>query len=459
MNCEQARNLMHASIDGQLNPHEIQKLNEHIDTCEECTVEYEEIKYMVQLMGEVDLKELPLGFEEELHNKLVMASNEMIIEKNTQGYEIRRSLQGDLKKEVSTNSLSLKMKLLKWMHKFKLSPRTLSLASIPLVLLLVVFVTKDFWLKTDKAVGEDSMAYRTESVGAFTEEESMVSLDEAKAAPQEKMPTVTFNSANAYGAEATESVSIQATESVEPESNYREGRLIIKTANLYMDVEKYDEVLVTIKNFVNDANGYIESESTGFSYYYSESDHLKSGSLTIRIPEAGYQPILDQIKSLGLVTSDSSSAEDITKMYRDTASEIENLKVTETRLREIMAQATTVTDILTIENELTRIRGNINGYEQQLKNWESLVDMTTIYLQLNEVKHLQPIVEPIDDDLFSKAKEGFIHTINQIKLFIESMIIWIVSNSPVLLIVGILGILTRIVYKRKFKKGGNKDEK
>ena len=70
MKCEQAKQLMHSSVEGLLNEQEIHKLNSHLDTCEACTVEYEEIKYMIQLMGEIDLKELPIGFEEELHNKL-----------------------------------------------------------------------------------------------------------------------------------------------------------------------------------------------------------------------------------------------------------------------------------------------------------------------------------------------------------------------------------------------------
>jgi len=459
MKCEQAKQLMNAYVDGEINQHENHKLQEHLDTCESCTVEFEEIKYMIQLMGEVDLKELPIGFEEELHSKLIMASNEMIIEKNLE--PTKNAV--DHSDTINPNFIQ---KITRFIRKFKPSSKSFSLAAIPLVMLLVVFATKDMWLGGTKSAQDEA----TRSIG-FVEETTYAGEESngelaakslnfnttltatANEAKSENLSTFTENATGAtiYGTEMPEAIA--------DEVDYREGRMIIKTSNLFMDVEKYDSVLETIKTSVEAAGGYIENENTGYNYYNSETDNLKSGSLTIRIHSEGYQSILAQVKSMGLVRSDSSSSDDITKNYRDTASEVENLKVTETRLREIMAQATTVADILSIENELTRIRGDINMYQKQLKDWEALVDMTTIYVQLNEVKHLEPSVEPIDDSLFSKAKDGFINTINQIKRAVEGFIIWFIASLPVLVILGIAIFIIWIIYRKKIKKGGTKNEK
>jgi len=176
------------------------------------------------------------------------------------------------------------------------------------------------------------------------------------------------------------------------------------------------------------------------------------------MPSDAYITTLEQIKAVGLVTMNTSNASDITKAYRDTAAEIENLKVTEVRLREIMNQAVEIADILTIENELTRVRGSISSYEKQIKDWESLVDMTTITVELNEVKSLKPKVEPIDDSLFGKAKEGLINTINDIRRTVENLVIWLIANSPILVLLAIAAYIICIIYKKR-KKGGTKNEK
>jgi len=442
MKCEQAKQLMHAFVDDEINHQEIKKLNDHLDSCESCTVEFEEIKYMVQLMGEIDLKELPLGFEEELHEKLVLASKE--IAENQTSNVIKVNFINKVKNNIT--------------H-FKMKRQYYAYAAIPAVMLVVAFASRGLLLgqsKEEAMVGSSyDMVQETTAAAAYggdmTARDGGVNVtfsESGDVASEESMN----KSSEVFTIAPVAPTEVPAEQQTADENEYREGRMIIQTANLSMDIEKYDDVLSNIKNMVTAAGGYIENESTAYKWYYSDTDNLKYGYLTLRIPSEGYSPALEQIKLLGLVTSDSSNASDITKAYRDTASEIENLKITENRLQEIMAQAIEIEDILSIENELTRVRGNISSYEKQIKDWESLVDMTTITVQLNEVKSLKPVVEPIDDTLFGKAKEGFINTINGIKRTIESLIIWVIANSPLIIIALAIGIVARLIYKKRRKK-------
>jgi len=427
MECEQARKLMHAFIDKEINDHETNKLNEHLDACESCTVEFEEIKYMVQLMGEIDLKELPLGFENELHEKLIIASREMETEKPFSNQ--KRWFEGIIER----------------LSHFKIKRSFYAYAAIPAIMVVMIIATKGLFLGQSKGDSASMEAYDglQDTTVSFVYGEAL--------------PGVPEESANAKGSTQTftsDPVQIE-TDNLD---HYREGRLIIQTASLRMDVEKYDDVMTSIKSMVTDLGGYIENESTAFKNYNLESEKLKYGVITIRMPATAYLATLNQIKGLGLVTMDASNAADVTKEYRDTAAEIENLKVTENRLREIMNQAVEIEDILTIENELTRVRGSISAFEKQIKNWEALVDMTTISVELNEVKSLKPKVEPIDDSLFGKAKEGLINTINGIRRSFENVVIWLITNAPILALLALAATLLSAVYK-KFKKGGTKNEK
>ena len=435
MKCEQAKQLMHSSVDGLLNEQEIHKLNSHLDTCEACTVEYEEIKYMIQLMGEIDLKELPIGFEEELHNKLIIAANEL---------KADYLLSPSSTKESGSWRSSVKNFFVKVTSK----RRYFALAAVPVIMLVVYTASKGLLQqKNEEAVAYDSL----ESTMAYGSEES--SFNASAKASDESFTVMETTEANLVlsGANVSQTKITANTGEATGDNAYRDGRMIIQTASINMDVEKYDDVLINIKNQVANVGGYVENESTSFQYAVPGEKQLKFGYITLRVPAADYDSVLGGIKALGLVTLDSSNASDITKQYRDTASEIENLKVTEARLREIMSQATVIEDILAIENELTRVRSNINMYEKQIKDWEALVDMTTINLQLTEVKSLKPVVEAIDTSLFGKAKEGFINTINRIVDAFERLIIWIIANSPIILIITLFGFIGFRLYKKRRK--------
>ena len=430
MRCEQARQLMNAYVDREINDQELNKLNVHLDSCESCTVEFEELKYMVQLMGEIDLKELPLGFEEELHEKLILAAQEVKAENRVN------------EKQKGLSNIFNVVKQFKWKRIYT------AYVALPLVLVMVVLASKG--LNLGGAKNESAMAASDLDDGYMVMETTAAMFGRGEMESEEGASfSKSMDSAN-YLTIAPSEAPPEAQ--ITSEGDYREGRMIIQTASLNMDVEKYDQVMETLKNKVAKSGGYVENESTSFKTYYSDTDNLKQGYITIRIPANGYNAILSEIKALGLVTMESSNANDITKMYRDTASEIENLKVTENRLREIMEKAVEIEDILAIENELSRVRSSINMYQKQIKDWEALVDMTTITVQLNEVKSLKPVVEPIDDSLFGKAKEGFIRSINNIRRSIENLIIWIVANSPFLVMLTILAFVISVIYKKRRTK-------
>ena len=432
MKCIEARELMNAYIDNTLSDKELASLERHLDSCESCTVEFEEFKYMVQLMGEIELKELPKGFEEELHEKLILASGEMVNHKH----------QNETAKSSKVISIFKNNFMKKKYYRY---------SAIPAALILVIFAAKGLFPSLNMAKSDQNFeSYVAETTAAAMMENDTLygGLEESKMAISPNVGEVnvttsfTSNQDTATGEALLKSAG---------ESNYETGRMIIQTSSIQMDVEGFDDKVTQIKSLVEASGGYIENENASYRFYVSDEDNLKYGYLTLRVPEEGYTLITDSIKALGRVTSDASNATDITKQYRDTAAEIENLKVTEQRLREIMSQAVEISDILSIENELTRIRGNISSYEKQMKDWENLVSLTTITVTLNEVKNLKPVVEPIDNSLWSKAKAGFISTINSVKTFFENLVIWVIAKSPYLVSLGVIALIIKHFYFKRRK--------
>jgi hypothetical protein len=416
MKCEKAKILMNASIDNEISNQDMIALEQHMDSCDSCTVEFEELKYIVQATGELELKELPIGFETELHNRLLAVN------------------RADKKQKTGKSKI-------KFFIEMATRKQSLAIIGTAAVLLLAVFAGKNLL----GGMGSNDMVASEMSSDGY----AGVMDQAAPEMSRVEMPAGSNEFTVSFSEEAKATGVPAPTTTAQDNDGYREGRMIIQSANLRLDIEDYDEKFNRIRDWVTAAGGFVENESTSYKTNYNDRENLKYGYMTLRIPASEYGRILEDIKTLGNVISDYANAYDVTKQYRDTASEIENLKVTETRLREIMEQAVEIEDILAIENELTRIRGSINAYEKQLKDWETLVDLTTVTVELNEVESLKPIIESIDDSLWGKAKEGFIQTINSIRKGIEKSFIWIISKSPILFAIAVLAFVINKIYKKR----------
>ena len=292
MECEQARKLMNAFVDKEINDQELKKLNEHLDSCESCTVEFEELKYMVQLMGEIDLKELPLGFENELHEKLVIASKEMASER--------------LPEKHLGEKTHFFESLIDRLSQFKMKRSYYAIAAIPAIMVIVIIASKGFFLgqaKEETAISMESYDMLQETTaGAMYGDSADGNRAGIEVAPSSPGIAGVEEQENAFTKGSSPTATTEPTMLNVDTEDYRDGRMIIQTANIRMDVEKYDDVMTTLKAMVMDSGGYIENESTAYKNYYSETDNLKYGYITIRMPSEAYSTTLEQIKALGLVT-------------------------------------------------------------------------------------------------------------------------------------------------------------
>lgn len=449
--CDHFKELMNAYIDGDITNAQIRELDLHVESCDTCMVEFEELKYLKHLLDEEGLMPLPDDFDERLHQKLLNANENLT------------------RSDAPRMTNSIKSKVL------NLSKMTKVVSSIAAVFVIGIFaygalnggnlntfkMGSSYEETADMAFNESSAGYSeagyagttvtttesTESAAAYdvSEGDFILSFNEESADYD-----MVEDDGAAYTVASGRTALVDKTANQEAVDGYRTERIILKSANISMDTEDYDAAIEAIRSLLNGTEGYIASENTSFKTRYTDRDNLKYGSLVLRVTSSQFDDMLTTIKAQGFVNYNNISSQDVTKNYRDTASEIENLKVTETRLREILEEADEVSDILAIENELTRVRGQIDAYTNQLKNWEDLADLSYVYVELNEVTSINPTIEPIDNSILTRAKEGFIDSINTIIEVISDSFVWLIAKAPILLILGIVfGLGVRTFRRRK----------
>lgn len=81
LNCGDMNELMSLYIDGELGKEERSAFENHIRVCDSCRREFEELKEIVDVCRETKEVELPTGFREELHARLLLVSEQESVRK------------------------------------------------------------------------------------------------------------------------------------------------------------------------------------------------------------------------------------------------------------------------------------------------------------------------------------------------------------------------------------------
>jgi hypothetical protein len=209
-------------------------------------------------------------------------------------------------------------------------------------------------------------------------------------------------------------------------------RKVIMTASVQLETVEHDKAVNSIRGIATGAGGYIESSST-----YLTTQDKKQTTISIKVPAAQYESCLSQIKALGKVKSESSSGQDVTRQYIDLSARLKNLQAEEKQLSEIMGMSKNVTEVLSVEKELFRVRGDIESTQAQLNYLGSQVDFSTITVTVVEP---QPVVE-YDwglDTAFKEAVRAFIGMIGALIIvtgYLIPLILYFVIGLAVLYLV------------------------
>lgn len=165
-------------------------------------------------------------------------------------------------------------------------------------------------------------------------------------------------------------------------------RLVIKTADLALQVESAREAEASVRAIVGRLGGYVVKVET------SGSDEDLSARITFRVPAERFDEALSGVQGLAKkVLARTVSGDDVTEEFVDLESRLKNLNATRDRLQSFLDKATTVEDALNVNQSLSEIQGQIEqirGRQQFLKQSAAL---STISVSLSPVPPVAPIVD------------------------------------------------------------------
>lgn len=237
------------------------------------------------------------------------------------------------------------------------------------------------------------------------------------------------------------------------ESAQASSRKLIKTVTMDVQTEGFDALKGAVEKQVNALGGYIEN-SNMYESGYSSSGACRRLDLTIRIPREKLDSFVGQIEQGSNVKSKQESVDDVTLTYVDLKSRKEAYEARKKRLMKFMDEATSMEELLSIDKQLTEVLYQIESMEAQLRTYDNQIDYSTVYLNIEEVKRIEPAAE---EGMWGQISSGFVGSLEDVLHGIRSFIIWFLSNLPhiviwVLIIGGIVTVFCKISRKRKAKK-------
>jgi len=155
---------------------------------------------------------------------------------------------------------------------------------------------------------------------------------------------------------------------------------IIKTGDVILQVPKGElsSSITELTSTVAGLGGYIASTTT------TEGGATPTGDLTLRVPAAEFEILLAKVRSLGTPTSVTTSGQDVTSQYVDLQARITALQDSRQRYLDILTQASSIGDILAVQQQIDGIQTQLEELQGQLNVLNDQTSYATLTVHLFE---------------------------------------------------------------------------
>ena len=281
------------------------------------------------------------------------------------------------------------------------------------------------------------------------------------------MPAESYNdyeSASGYGAD--DGADFSGEESIEQSSSDAKspgeadnaddsddtmgGAKLIRTVDIRVETKDFNGMVQAVRGKAAALGGYIESSDLS---NYSE---WRQENITIRIPYKKVDSFLDGLAEYGKVLSMTDNVEDITLQYADKQTHLENLKIQHKRLLELLENAKKLSDIIQLEDRLSQIETEIDSYNIQIRNYDNLVNYSSVRLSIQETEQISSKGETSP---WARMRTGFVDNAKDVWSAVVEFVIWFVTHIPNLallaVIISLIVFVVRKLRKRAEKKAKN----
>lgn len=224
-------------------------------------------------------------------------------------------------------------------------------------------------------------------------------------------------------------------------------RIILQNTGLSLQVRDVSDTINKIEETTRNLGGFLIKSTL------SKPESAASGNISVRVPEEKRKEAMEAFKKMAVkVVSESIEGTDVTDQYTDLESRLAVLDKTKIKYENIMQKAETVTEILSVQQQLTSLQTQIDNLKGQQQYYEQSAKLSkiTIYLSTDELSlPYSPTNEWRPAVIFKDAVRSLISTFRGI----GSLIIWGVVFIPIIIpLILIIWLIRRKIHQKNVLK-------
>ena len=223
---------------------------------------------------------------------------------------------------------------------------------------------------------------------------------------------------------------------------------MIYNGYMEMQTQDFDAAASGIDALVRALGGYFQQSSVS----NRGSSSYRYGSYTIRIPAAQFEAFFQRAGQLCHVTYTNTTADDVSESYYDTEARLETARIKLERLQQLLAKATSMEDIITIESAISETEWDIENLSGTLRHYDALVDYATVNVELSEVYQLSGQDKAVTT-FGGRLGQSFVNGLRAVGSALEDFAVWLAYSWVWLAVIAAAAVsVIRIVRRR----GGGK---
>ncbi len=155
-------------------------------------------------------------------------------------------------------------------------------------------------------------------------------------------------------------------------------RKVISTASISLEVEDVEPTIKRVQAVIEGMGGFVENLSSSGGSRNGE----QYANMTLRVPQDRFLAAVEAVEDLGVVQNRNLGSEDVSERFIDLEARLKSSLREEQSLLSLLERTNTVSEILTVERELARVRSEVERFQGQLNFLERRVDLATIHLSM-----------------------------------------------------------------------------
>lgn len=226
-------------------------------------------------------------------------------------------------------------------------------------------------------------------------------------------------------------------------------REVVTTGAVTMTVEDPEQVAADLSSVVENLGGWVEDLTQQAATENTDA----SARMVVRIPSQDVTSTLERLTTYGTVEDINLARTDVTMQVRDIEARIRALELSIGRMEDLLARATTTTDLVNAEQMLTDRQSQLESLLSQQALLDDQVLMSTLEIQLWTVESApEPEPEP-ETGFWAGLVNGwnsFYDTGSSALMVLGALLPWLVFIALVVLVAM---VIRRPLKRRQAAKG------